>query len=288
MKFNNIVKQLVILILISMSVNCAAVSSGDLKSTKAEDLKISAYIYEYDDSDLATVSAQMQTVNNNVAIEFTQGESLIASSDAETGLSNLVYLSSNDLINLDRYYDGSVPKVFDQGQYHVTYKDSEGAETTADVDAYDSPSIIAPIAGDFVSPEGVLITWDPQAYVGSLQVKASYSRSGAAGFITQDVSNTGSYFLPLTENFSGSGDIQLIHTVQLNAIPVFEESFISMKNISRRNVTYSSVLPMSNLSYLTTKDDALNQCALTCNAGQEAKIILDGEEFNCCTNSDLQ
>ncbi len=232
------IKILMAIAVIIFSNACSNVNSDELAATGSGDLKIDAVVYEYSNSNHASVGAVMRT-KSDVNIEFTQGESLTVYSETVDSFSNTVTLSIGGVLNLDQNYEGIVDKTVRNGKYYITYTDKDGTATTAEIQTYDSIPFANINDGDILSEDTVTLTWDPNVVVGSLRVRGSYSEGGTSGFSSEGVENTGTHELDITE-FVGSGTIELIQTMSMNYVAGFYEADIDMKNVYRVNVTYAN------------------------------------------------
>ncbi len=265
---------------LGLSASCASIQSDELASTVAADLEIQATIKEYNHTDNVEVSAVMKTRESAVNIEFTRGESLTVQSDAATGLSETVTLSNTELLNLEQDYEGTVDKTVAEGQYHLTYTDQDGLETTADIDTGSVPDITAPAADTLLTGDTVTVTWN----VDTTDTTGSYfvllqTESGArscSSYDLEDVENTGSYAFEFNTCCSGgTGTLDLMRVEYTVSAAGFGETDIEMQNISRVNIT----CPGSGAALVTDPSKAASH---TCKEGEVSYQIVNDVRQDFC------
>lgn len=261
---------------------CNAIDSSELKSTKAEDLKIVGTVYEYNDETEAEVSAQMQTRQSETSIDFTLGETLSVQSEQEDEtFSETTFLEENDtFLNLDQSYSGYVDKTITDGNYLITYTDPDGVATTAIFPTFSVSDITSPSNADIIDvSEPVTVTWDPESLEGTLSIVTSYSTSNSAGAHTERVANDGSVEIDISSH-RGSGSIKLVHENSFNSFEGFGEAKIYMKNISKVDVTYSN--GSSTLLFRESSEGLIQSCLHECREGEQESITVDNQLYDCC------
>jgi len=265
---------------------CQTVKSSELKTTQAEDLRISARVYEYKDSQSSLTTAQMQTLESHVGISLDQGETLIAASDTEDGPSGNVYLSNAFIFNLDRYYDGYVPKTTSNGNYYVTYTDKDGTATKASFATGTVSDIVSPASGATVSGDELTVTWNPSKMNGTASIYISWSGGATSGASSKNCENTGSCLIDIS-HMSGTGKMELRNTLKYETMPGFGAADISMINVSKTSIAFSSVTPGKSANaapseITATAEDLLLKCERYCEEGETATFTINGAEYSCC------
>ncbi|MBU1917360.1 MAG: hypothetical protein ABII18_07620 [bacterium] len=286
MKYTKAIIILIIVIVYSSLMSaCAAVHSDELKTTLAEDLEIHATLYEYTDDDETEIAAQMQTEDSDVGIEFTQGETLTVNADAEEGLAGVVYLSNLEILNLAQDYEGEVDRTIEGGNYYLTYTDKDDNETTATIPSFSVPEITNMENGDVLSGDEFDVEWEDAEITGTLSLRVSYSGSGYSGIKTRSIDNTGSYSFDC-DTCRGSGTVNLMHLRSINYMEGFAEASISMYNVSRRYVSFTtgqaSLVQADALEEVLSVDELVQQCQTECREGDEDIIIVDDVTYDCC------
>lgn len=288
----------VIAFIILVSSGCSTVNSSELKTTKAEDLKIDATLYEYNETNSVSVGAQMLTILSNVGIEFDQGEMLTAQWDEGSGISSKVTLSNTKFLNLDKDYEGTITKTVSEGNYYITYKDSEGVETTAQFATGIVSDLTSPAEGETLSGNTTAVTWDPATMQAAnpLTIKLSWNSIYAYSIrYFREIPNTGSYELDISES-SGPGSVELINMTGYYEMEGFGETSIRMNNVSIRNVTFNNaaVDPFASAKSATsladpadmTKEEIveaqLHQCLRHCDENEEYYFFVEDEKYSCC------
>jgi hypothetical protein len=260
---------------------CAPVDSSELRSTKAEDLTLFASVYEYSTEANAKVSAALETASGTV-INFDEGQTFSTDADTENGVSSAHFLSNGGLLNLDYSYDGSIDKTITDGNYHITYTDADGLQTTASMQSRETLEITDINDGDTISTNSFTVTWDPISITGTLSITATYASGGVIGIHTQTVSNTGSAILDLT-GFVGTGEIDLNHITTTGFAEGFDDVTLTMRNISKREVNYA--IPSAGIPTLTRQlspEDLQAGCEHVCETGEEEALFIDDIRYECC------
>lgn len=266
---------------------CNAVSSSELKSAKAVDVELEATISEYLEGTETDVSAVLKTLESQVEIEFSQGETLTVAADSAAGISaNVVLEPTSALIDLNNTYVAKLQKTAAQGSYHITYTDQDAAVTQVQVPTGAVAAITSPAAGT-VLPESVTVQWDPSQMPtdGEIAIVSEWKASGSTGFrIVNELPNTGSHLLDLTD-CQGSGAIKLVNTKVSTSLPGFGKSDVRMKNISQIAVTFSKGTPIKSLAPLTaaeTIEDITHECTRYCAPNEELYYLVGDERIDCC------
>ncbi len=278
-----------LLLLVLLASACQPVNSSELKTTKAEDLRITATVYEYKDTSLAETTAQMQTLASHVGIALDQGETLAVASDAAEGLSENVFLSNSYIFNLDKSYDGYIQKTVDSGKYYITYTDKDDVATIATLPTGKVSDVISPVEGAVLSGAEATVTWDPAGTSGVTSLYISWSGGGAAGISTKYCENTGTCTADIA-GMAGTGQVELRSTMEYKVMPGFGDADISMINISRKNVSFTNTGtskafgedPKAAVSSEDLAEDILHRCLRHCEEGETAIFTVAGEEHSCC------
>jgi hypothetical protein len=290
-------KMLTILItatLTMLSWSCKTVKSSELKTTKASGLEIDATLYEYKETNTVSVGAQMQTLLSQIGLDFDQGETLTAQWDEENVISSKIYLSNSAFLNLDRDYEGTISKTIPEGNYYLTYKDSDDVETTAQFATGTVSDLTFPTEGETLSGDVVTLTWDPGAMqiTDGLSVYTSWHEGSAFAVCRRSIANTGSYQLDISEA-TGTAAIELTNTKVYRQMEGFGGAAIAMNNVSLRNVTINSNNSnvgskaassglMQDLTSGETIEAMLHKCLRYCEENEERYFIVENEKYSCC------
>lgn len=219
---------------------CAQVSSSELESTAAEDMRLEAVIEEVQDEETTSVSAYLETADSEVDVRFTEGEYFQAYSDGEEDVTSPVQLNeSTAIIDFDNSYTANVNQTTEEGSYYLSYFDEEGTQTLISVPRHDAASITNLSDGDTVGPNTVTIEWnaDEMSSTGTISILVRYSSSGTVGYIRRNnIPNTGTYELDLGSAV-GTARIDLRHEEQFTDYEAYSESLVKMRHISRVTVS---------------------------------------------------
>lgn len=278
-------QQHIMVALIAFTAACQPISSSELKTTKAEDLKLTATVRQYNDTEQVEVAAQMKTLQSGVGIELNQGETLTAAVKAGGVFSASVNLSNGALFNLANSYDGTTSKVGPDGAYVINYKDSDDVTTTASVQPNTVPDLIAPENSATLSGDTATVTWDAAQADGPLEIVVNWKGNGAVGYSSRTAENTGSYELDLS-NYYGTGTLDLVNTMTTTEPQGFGAADIRMKCISRRHVSFSQTASGAAKSVMTNAEDVvdglLHACIAHCGDDEESWFEVGGERYSCC------
>lgn len=264
---------------------CQAVKSDELKSTQAADVRLDAFIDEYLDSATVGVDAAIKTPESDVAIEFTQGESLQAASEGESGVSASVSMSYDSFLELDKFYSANVAKTTANGRYYLTYTDSAQQVTTVSVPTGSVAPIATPVANAAITESDLTVTWDPAQMPNSgavdLYVKAGTVSGGATTIYHFGIGNSGSYTIDAA-NLSGAGSIELRHIETYASLPGFSQTDVKMRNIATVGVTFSTSTTGKALGGADHVEAELHACLHACAANEAVFVEIAGEQHSCC------
>lgn len=260
---------------------CQTISSDELKTTKAQDLELNAVVQEYTDMPTAKIGAQMQTLKSQVGITFTQGETLTAAYQEADAISPAISLSDDTFLNLNKDYEGEVPKTVGV-YYYITYTDAEDIATTAAIASGSVSELTSPSSGDALSGPTTTVTWDPNGLkTGTvLRIRYQWSSGNAFGFGQKIVQNTGTHSLDISSMY-GKGAISLVNSTLYSTMEGFGGAHVEMENICRKAVTFNSATSKTGKS-MTKSDELLHKCLAICEEGEERFIVVNGVQNSCC------
>lgn len=276
--------------------NCANnISSSELKETKAQDLKLTATVYELNGKASADVYALAQTLPDEIGVQFNEGELFQVSSEQDNGefatLKALVY--DDNVLDLGEQYTNIVTKPSVGRDYKISYTDRDGLLTAVNFDSKGCPDLVTPTPNQVVPSGGAVeLTWQ-KSNLGNMTVKVSYDTiQGGNGIAWFSASDTGHYTLDLSHHFfdnlaAGATTIELSHLTTHENLPGWGETAIHVQSMSRRQIvvqasnTPTLVKALMNPETLTI-EEVLNQCLQECAEGEKLEITFQGERLDCC------
>lgn len=287
MKFNRVPLALLII----LGASCSAVNSSELNSTKASDLRLEADIREYNGAERAEVGTQLRTSDSDVAINFDSGESLKVNHGNIFNPDESIFLSSNQILNLDRDYEGVIPKSPDG--YAITYTDKDGEQTTIHVETSFAPEL--EIEDNNIIGGIARMRWNPEGITGRLKAVATYSGAGVTGYRSKWIENTGSYDFDVSIA-EGQGHIRLEHINTVSNLEGFKESLVTIYNADSVEVSFNlndqlnqnpdnqrALVVNQNPDELIDRiNNRLDQCLRICEEGEVDIFEVENLEFSCC------
>ena len=223
---------------------CANISSSELKSTKAKDLKVTATVEETQGLDQVQVRTLMETIPDDVGIQFNQGEILQASAEQADGtLQPSVNLSyDSNFLNVGEQYVTSISKAPLGKNYILTYTDADKIVTTCRFASQGVPELLTPNEDqEVIRGETVELTWTPQN-LGAMTVTVDYqTKDGGSGWTELSTSDTGSFKLDLSRDAfltaaTGEMKIALKHGTTYSQMSGFGAADVQVVSASKRTI----------------------------------------------------
>lgn len=277
---------LALIIFIAFFACAKNISSSQLKSTKAGDLKVTASVEEINGSATASVNSLLKTMPDEVGVKFNQGEVLSITSAVQVDPS--VSLSYNEnFLDLGEQYTGSIAKPALGGLYTITYRDADRKETTASFSSKGVADLQTPTADQEVFlGESVALTWSP-GDLGALRVEVTYDTlDGGHAWVSLSTSDTGAYTLDLSRDAfadaaTGSAVIRLVHYTIDNSPTQFNSSDIKVRSVSRVAVVFKRRAVSAALK-VAPAANSTGSCAISCQSGEDKKIHFKDHDLTCC------
>ena len=222
----------------------AKIESNELRETKAADLKIDIRVVEENNKDQARVTGVMRTLPGEDGIEFTQGEKLkVTSEDGDGNEQDSANLSLgdplvNDLINAiflglltdDFFYAAHVDKPLGNQEYHLSYIDSEGTQTTVSFQSVHVEETTSPINNRiYRMGQPVIVEWEAGVQE-NLFVNVYNGRGSLVQ--TYSVEDNGTFTVNLDEPFLGAAPLRLVNCEYINHAEGFGAAEISICSYS--------------------------------------------------------
>lgn len=227
---------------------CANLSSSELKSTKAKDLMITAWVEEVNGEDQVSVNSLLKTIPDEVGIQFNQGETLTVTAETESGSlqpqTNLSY--DSNVFNLGEEYVAQIDKAPVGKNYILTYQDADGEETSASFSSKGVADLIAPADGQsLILGRETVLTWEDGNFP-DLEVEVEF-RTADGGFENAYFTvgeDKGEYILDLGHEFfddaaEGEATVILENTTTTTKADGFGAASLRVVSESRRSVVLS-------------------------------------------------